>query len=75
MKRILACVIIILVSMSIIFGCLPGVGSPANQFSTKNSENWAESPWNQSLHEYIAESIPSYGYAFLHMEEKGGVIC
>ena len=66
MKRIIVCVIIFLVSISIFSGCLPGIGS--------NPIKKADSECGHSMDDHVAESMSSYGYAFLHAASKGGVI-
>ena len=66
MKRIIVCVIIVLLSGIIIFGCLPGIG--INPIQNTNSDS------SHSVDDHVAESMPGYGYAFLGAADKGGVI-
>ncbi|MBN2536232.1 MAG: hypothetical protein JXB88_25345 [Spirochaetales bacterium] len=68
MKKMFVCIIILLASMSFVNGCLPLTGRD-NRQSPVNSTS------GRSLNGQLAESIPSYGYALLPADNKGGAAC
>ena len=66
MKRILVCIMVVLLGGSIILGCLPGIDNSSIQK--------ADNDKGRSTGDQIVESMPGYGYAYLHTVTKGGVI-